>query len=407
MPRFALILLVLSGVCIAQAGDPAPKGIHKIRHVIIIMQENRSFDSYFGTFPGAEGLPQKNGAFTVCNPDPKTGQCISPYHDTNDSNHNAPHSGAASTADIDNGRMDGFIIQFENARKGCTDPDNPACANSSGKADVMGYHDGRDIPNYWAYARTFVLQDHMFESNASWSLPSHLFEVSAWSAHCTKHDDPKSCKNALDDPGMPPDAGFRHGRKPANGRTRPNPIYAWTDVTYLLHAHRVSWGYYVTPGCKNGGTPPCIPATPGLWNPLPFFDTVKDDGDLSRIQPLDNFYAQARRGTLPAVSWIVPTNALSEHPPNLVSAGQSYVTGLINAVMHGPEWKNCAIFLAWDDWGGLYDHVVPPVVDQNGYGIRVPAILISPYAKPHYIDHQILSFDAYLKFIEDDFLDGE
>jgi phospholipase C len=97
---------------------------------------------------------------------------------------------------------------------------------------------------------------------------------------------------------------------------------------------------------------------------------------------------------------------VSEHPPNAVSFGQSYVTSLINAVMHGPDWNSTAIFLAWDDWGGFYDHVAPPTVDQLGYGLRVPGIVISPYAKAGYIDHQTLSFDAYDKFIEDDFLNG-
>jgi phospholipase C len=104
---------------------------------------------------------------------------------------------------------------------------------------------------------------------------------------------------------------------------------------------------------------------------------------------------------------VTPSNKESEHPPALVSTGQAYVTGLINAVMQGPDWNSTAIFLAWDDWGGFYDHVVPPTVDENGYGLRVPGIVISPYAKKGYIDHQTLSFDAYLKFIEDDFLNSQ
>jgi phospholipase C len=109
---------------------------------------------------------------------------------------------------------------------------------------------------------------------------------------------------------------------------------------------------------------------------------------------------------LPAVSWVVPSGAVSEHPPNPVSAGQTYVTSLVNAVMQSPDWSSTAIFLAWDDWGGFYDHVAPPSVDANGYGLRVPAIVISPFAKQGFIDHQTLSFDAYVKFIEDDFLGG-
>ena len=144
-----------------------------------------------------------------------------------------------------------------------------------------------------------------------------------------------------------------------------------------------------------------------LWNPLPWFETVRQNGQLGNIQTLDHLYADAKNGTLPAVSWVTPNGEVSEHPPALVSAGQAYVTGLIDAIMKGPNWNSAAIFLAWDDWGGFYDHVVPPSVDENGYGLRVPALVISPYAKRGYIDHQTLSFDAYLKFIEDDFLGGQ
>jgi phospholipase C len=149
------------------------------------------------------------------------------------------------------------------------------------------------------------------------------------------------------------------------------------------------------------------PKTPGIWNPLPSFTDVAQDDQLSNIQTLTNFFTAAKDGTLPAVSWIDPNGTVSEHPTALVSAGQTYVTGLINAIMQSPDWDSTAIFLSWDDWGGFYDHVVPPVADLNGYGLRVPGIVISPYAKQGYIDHQTLSHDAYNKFIEDDFLGGQ
>ncbi len=140
---------------------------------------------------------------------------------------------------------------------------------------------------------------------------------------------------------------------------------------------------------------------------MPYFDTVHDDHQLGNIRPTHDFFNELRHNTLPEVSWVVPSGQVSEHPPSPISAGVTYVTRLINAVMRSPEWDSTAIFLAWDDWGGFYDNVVPPRVDENGYGLRVPALVISAYAKRGFIDHQTLSFDAYDKFIEDDFLDGE
>ncbi len=398
-----LALLALFPVaCAAGTSTPAfqqEAGIGKIKHIIIIMQENRSFDSYFGVYPGADGIPMQNGVPTVCVNDPKTGICVKPYHNTADVNGGGPHDQAAATADINGGQMNGFVAEAERGRKGCSSSVNPICTNTSG-VDAMGYHTGSDIPNYWAYAKSFVLQDHMFEPNASWSLPAHLFLVSAWSAKCSQPGDPMSCVNALNGP---------------SGVNVNKNDYAWTDLTYLLHKNNVSWGYYLSagtePDCANDQMI-CVQgaqkaSVPGIWNPLPRFDTVRQDGQLGNIQDVSKFLAAAKAGTLPAVSWVVPNGAISEHPPARVSAGQSYVTSLINTVMQGPDWSSSAIFLTWDDWGGFYDHVTPPSVDENGYGLRVPGLVISPYAKQGYIDHQTLSFDAYLKFIEDDFLSGQ
>ncbi len=389
----------------SQSGD-----IHKIKHIVVIMQENRSFDTYFGTYPGADGIPMQNGVPTVCVNDPLTNQCVKPFHNPADLNHGGPHGQINATNDINGGKMDGFIQQMRRGRKTpCQSPLDPSCSSPNQRLpDVMGYHDAREIPNYWAYANHFVLQDHMFEPNASWSLPEHLFMVSEWSAKCTQQGDPMSCQNELQNPDS------IKGRN--KGLPQKRPDYAWTDLTYLMHKSNVSWGYYVAdgtqPDCVDDSAMTCTPrpqhaGTPQIWNPLPYFDTVKQDGQLGNIQQLTNFYTAAKNGTLPAVSWVIPNGKVSEHPPALVSAGQSYVTLLINTIMQGPDWNSTAIFLAWDDWGGFYDHVVPPVVDQNGYGLRVPGLVISPYARQGYIDHQTLSFDAYVKFIEDDFLGGQ
>jgi len=384
-------------------------GLDKISHVVMIMQENRSFDSYFGTFPGADGIPMKGGKPTVCSPNLSTHSCDQPYHNSGDVNAGGPHATKNAAADINGGKMDGFVGQAQGAFKNCTDPTNPGCTMGD-HSDAMGWHDAREIPNYWTYANDFVLQDHMFEPTTSWSLPAHLFLSSGWSAFCTQPNVAASCVNGRDQEVVPPDS---HHHVP--GKAIKNPSYAWTDLTYLLHQRSVSWGYYVTkgdePDCANDGVL-CTPQkqnarTPGIWNPLPWFTTVQQDNQLANIQDTSNFVAQAKAGTLPSVSWVVPDFAHSEHPPAKISDGQAYVTNLINTIMQGPDWNSTAIFVSWDDWGGFYDHVQPPSVDQNGYGLRVPGLVISPYARQGFIDHQTLSFDAYAKFIEDRFLGGQ
>lgn len=410
----ALTALVAGGCVAAETAasrsSAPPDDIHKIRHVIIIMQENRSFDSYFGTFPGADGIPMKDGVSTVCVPQPN-GPCVRPYYDPNDRNRGGPHNARAAQGDINGGKMDGFLTSMRGLGR-CKGYGDPNCVSSrSNSRDVMGYHDQRELANYWKYAHDFVLQDHLFEPNASWSLPQHLFMVSEWSAKCAQLHVAMSCVNEVEAPDFPPD--FRRRNRAVHGPGRPD--YAWTDLTYLLHRSHVSWAYYVMsgtqPDCANN-LDPCPGVrqsyrTPGIWNVLPAFDTVREDGELGNVRDLRQFYSDAASGRLPEVVWICPAGKYSEHPTALVSAGQAYVTGLINTIMRSPEWDSSLILLSWDDWGGFYDHVRPPVVDENGYGLRVPGIVISPYAKRGFIDHQVLSHDAYVKFIEDDFLDGQ
>jgi phospholipase C len=140
-------------------GTPLPIDLAEarlnIKHIVIIMQENRSFDQYFGTYPGADGIPMTNGVPTVCAPDPMTNVCVKPYHDANDINAGGPHAAASAVTDINGGKMDGFIIAFRGAQKSCTNPTTPGCVLGN-TPDVMGWHDAREIPNYWAYAQNFV-----------------------------------------------------------------------------------------------------------------------------------------------------------------------------------------------------------------------------------------------------------
>ena len=346
-----------SGTTTAASGAT---GIKKIDHVVIIAQENKSFDTYFGAFPGAKGIPMKNGKPTVCSNDPTTGKCEKPYYNKKGTNFGGPHDAQAHINDVNGGKMDGFLFMEREGRKvTCkgegTDKDfDPGCSPAADKGaepDVMGYRDARDIPNYWRYAEEFVLQDRFFAPVRTQSVPNNTARLNGWSATCDSND-PASCKSDLNIPQVSP-----KGAEPEK--------FSQTDITYLLHKNNVSWRYYVEKELKQGNTPL-------ERNPLPSFTTVKQNGQLSNIQDMENFYAAAKSGNLPAVSWASSGPKNSEHPPASIQDGQAFVTRTINAVMQGPNWDSTAIFLTWDEWGGYYDHVPPVKVDQNGYGIRVP-----------------------------------
>jgi phospholipase C len=388
----------------ASASASPARGIEKIDHLIFIVQENRSFDHYFGTFPGADGIPMRHGTPTVCLPDPALGHCSRPYHDITQVDLGGPHAQPDSAQDVDGGRMDGFVNAVMDTPNPCAnDRLSKKCKTLTGpqhQPDVLGYHTAADIPNYWAYAKHFMLQDHMFAPADSWTLPSHLFLYSGWAASCTNPHKPMTCSSDLVQAAALHQ--LRHGVS--------KPVYGWTDITYLLNAENVSWAAYV--GDEVCSQPPCggKAGPPPAQNVLPGFTTVIQDKQLGNVEDHAAYFSAAQAGTLPSVSWITPgRGGISEHPGTggPISEGMAYVTKLVNAAMQGPDWDSTAIFLTWDDWGGFYDHVNPPVVDENGYGIRVPAMVISPWVRRGTIDHQTLSFDAYLKLIEDRFLNGQ
>jgi phospholipase C len=381
-----------------------------ITHVIVIMQENRSFDDYFGTYPGAEGIPP-----SVCVPldpaNPSAG-CVKPFHNQLDITIGGPHAAVDGVADLNNGvtkaLMNGFVQRQIGAGKVCADPQPEACVQAAlGLAhnDVMGYFTSDEIPNYWSYAENFVLQDHLFEGIRGWSDPSHLDLTSEWSAVCTNELLASTCTTTL-------------APHVATSKT----TYPWVNLFQLIDLFGVSWKYYVSagqePDCEDDAMscapPPQHAVTPSVFNPVGYFASVKSEGPsyLSEHNPdVSQFFTDIQAGTLPAVSWIVPSASQSEHPPNSETLGMEYVTTLVNAVMQSPYWQNTAIFIAWDDWGGFYDHVDPPNVDRNdsvtpiqGFGLRVPGLMISAYANPGMIDHSVLSLDSYATFIENLFL---
>ena len=421
----ALCLGVVGVACTGSPGTPSgegspsatspsaePRGIDKLEHLIFIVQENRSFDQYFGTYPGADGIPTNpDGSFAVCVPDKfQGGRCVPPSVTRSINQDGGPHTHPASVNDVNGGKMNGFIDSLPPRPTKCwTNRTLPECdvqLGPEGQPDVMSTQRRAAIPNYWAWADHFVLEDHMFAPTDSWTLPSHLFLVSAWSAACPDRNDPMSCRTDIN---LASDPRFRWDYGEA-------PVYAWTPITWLLDQHGVSWRYYV--GNDTCQDPPCPDTGRQAYgtsynrNVLPGFTTSKPtEGYTENVRPVDEYVSAAADGSLPSVSWIVPASIVSDHPggPSIssIQTAMAYVTRVVNAAMKGPDWDSTAIFLAWDDWGGFYDHVRPPRVDDMGYGLRVPGLVMSPWARRGMIDHTTLSFDSYLRLIEDRFLDGQ
>ena len=368
---FPAIIAAQAQVTLPPPRHDAPAGIEKIHHIIWIIQENRTFDNYFGTYPGADGIPPE-----TCLPVlPGSTRCVEPFHMSDGPLCDMSHDWNAAHAAWDNGRMDGFVW-------------------AEGSNYTMGYLDGRDIPNYWDYARHYVLADRFFSSLTGASLPNHVYTVAAQSGGlitnvCSADHDIDELKTVMDD-----DDGFSFG-----------------SIVKPLAANDISWKYYVEtraplPGGKND---PCHVFAPephqfGLWNPLPGFEAVRDNPALmSHLVDLKEFESDLKRGALPTVSWIVPDFQDSEHIPAPAAQGMWYVTRLVNAVMQSRYWGDTAIFITWDDYGGFYDHVPPPQTDAYGYGPRVPLLIISPFAKRGYVTHQQADLTGMLRFVEERF----
>jgi phospholipase C len=369
MGLFALSCFLWPALLSSAATKTTPAGISKIDHVIWIIQENHSFDNYFGTFPGADGIPP-----STCLPKmPGRQACVKPFHMTvNEPPCDLSHFWNAAHADYDNGRMDGFVW-------------------AEGTPYTMGYYDDREIPNYWTYARRYTLCDRFFSSFFGPSTQNHFYTVAAQDGGMTLMCWTFSqCLDLLDE----------------------RDAFSFASIVELFRKARLSWKYYnetlpLPPGyvkrdqdIGNNNYPD--PKRYGIWNPLPGFKDVRDDpASMARLLPLSQYFADLKDGTLPQVCWIVPAYRDSEHPAEPVDQGMWYVTRVINALMESPYWKDSVIFLTWDDYGGFYDHVQPPAVDSLGYGPRVPMIVLSPYAKAGYISHRTYDFCSVLKFIEE------
>jgi phospholipase C len=242
-------------------------------------------------------------------------------------------------------------------------------------AFAMGYYDDSELPFYWNIADEFVLFDRFFQSAAGGSVLNHMFWVTGTAA------------------------SSETGGIPLDGYGELRTIFD------RLEEKGISWKFYVQNYdpliTYRSGRTEGPKAAQVVRVPLLNYARYIDDPELfSHIVPLDEYYEDAANGTLPAVSYMVPSGN-SEQPPGSIQSGQTFVRGLISELTRSDAWHSSAFMWTYDDWGGWYDHVVPPQVDAHGYGFRVPALLVSPYAKRGYVDSTQLDFTSMLKFIEE------
>ena len=344
-----------------------------IKHFVYIIQENIAFDHYFGTFPGADGIPA--GAMLPSKPGGPPE--VAPFHLSQTwIPHDLNHSWQAARTAMDDGKMDGF--RGLNGRPICATPgtgsfpidpedihpvDEPPVDTgrppvSQGEQDsanqgavrggqfqngrrwnlqppvgpcpdwvkyTLSYYDYREIPNYWEYARKFTLCDAFFSSLPGPSEPNHLYTIAAQSGGMVNNPGPRVA-----------------GRE---------DVYTFPTMVDLFEKSNVTWKYYDEKRNPHQHT---------LWNPLPGFRQFKENPKLmDHLVQLDQFYADVEKGDLPQVSWIVPTYNDSEHPPADSARGMWHVTDLVNAIMRSKNWKDTMIIVTWDDFGGFYDHVPP------------------------------------------------
>ena len=499
--RFALAALIAGGLLAAPSAllavptppaAPLKKVPMPLKHFVYIIQENISFDHYFGTFPGVNGIP-KGAKFAY---QPGQAATETPFHLNKTAiPHDLNHSWQAAHVAADGGKMDAFLwaewpqalayywkgtlptldpedimpvsgaLVQAGIKRGGTRPRQRAMAlirrfdaDNDGKLDgpelakaiagtpallaaagatgadaqatawlgqydrnkdgqigpvemaallrtvapqgaggaegeavaagqlptehltqppagptpdwvrnTLSYYDWHEIPNYWDYARKYTLCDSFFSSVAGPSEPNHLYTVAARSGGLVNN--------------------------PAPNIAGQDGVYTFPTMAELLEQSHVSWKYYDEKPNPHKHT---------LWNPMPGFKQFqKSPALMSHLVGLDQFYADVKAGTLPEVCWIVPTARDSEHPPADSARGMRHVTDLVNAIMGSSAWKDTAIIVTWDDYGGFYDHVAPPPVDQYGYGPRVPTLVISPYAKAGAVCHTRLDFTSPLKLIEE------
>jgi phospholipase C len=346
-----------------------------IKHIVFVIKENRTFDNMFGRFPGANGV-----SVGMDQGEPRT---LTPAPDRLPED--IKHCYECALQAWNEGEMDGF-------------------ATISEAADAYAYtqFEPGDLPNYWHWASEYVLGDNFFASAHGPSFPNHLYTIAAQSGGA--HENPVQNLDLLRE---------RHretGRFKAWGcdsledayvlvtdsegiEKKVPPCFDFLTEGDLLTEAGIPWAYYAATQDQNGY----------LWSAYDAVRHIREDERYwaEHVFPVDDFVEQAELGLLPPVTWVTPRFETSEHPEYSMCHGENWTTEVVNAVMEGPDWEDTAIFITWDDYGGLYDHVPPPQVDDFGFGIRVPLLIVSPYARRGFVTHELGEFSSVLRFMED------
>jgi phospholipase C len=348
----------------------------KIQHVVIIVQENRSTDDLFHGLPGADTATTGEGS---------NGQPITLHSVPLGEHYDLQHGYTSFKSDFDGGKMDGFENEIASAGPGGHIPPDPA----------YGYVQQSDVQPYFQLAEQYVFADRMFQTNEGPSFPAHQFLISGTSAPAVD-----SSLLASENPGdpeqthplggcdSPPDMLVTLIDTQGSENYHEYPCFDHQTLMDLMDKKGVSWTYYE-------------PQIGGFWDGPDAISHIRDDPtDWDRvIVPETTILSDIPAGKLAQVSWVIPNGANSDHPSS-GTGGPSWVASIVNAVGASQYWDSTAIFITWDDWGGWYDHVAPPIYGSYELGFRVPLIIVSPYAKTGYVSHQQHEFGSILNFVE-------
>ena len=351
------------------SGSPSP-----IKHVVVIIQENRSFDNIFAGYPGADAPMVGYGPNRVQIPLQQT---------TFSSTINLEHTLQNGLKDYDNGKMDGFVYanvmhKYPNA--------------------AYVYLERESVAPYWTLARQYVLADRMFPTEWGASFTAHLDLIAGTTLlnpTLAEADLPSALPWSCDAPPGTVTTTWT-STKVYDQDGGPFPCFTqFETMADTLDAAHVTWKYYA-PAVGNSGNEE--------WSSFAAISAVRYGPDWKNVvTPETTVLTDAEAGNLPAVSWVIPDLKNSDHPGNGSDTGPSWVASVVNAIGESEDWKSTAIVIVWDDWGGFYDNVRPPQLDFLGLSIRVPCLIVSPYAKKGYVSHTRYEFGSILKFIEQTF----